>query len=68
MGFSQAAENHFRTKTVANKLNPVGFTQVKSGAPEQWKKGYPGWLGVFFGDEKLPIYIGIIIYHYKDPY
>ncbi len=32
-----------------------------------WKKGT--WLfSVYFGDEMLPSYIGIIINHYKDPY
>ena len=34
------------------------------------KKGYPGWLGLKKGDEKLPSYIGIFFFkgHYKDPY
>ena len=35
---------------------------------EQWKKGLPWLVGLFFGDEKLASYIGIIINYYKDPY
>ena len=30
------------------------------------EKRAPGWLG-YIGDEILPMYMGIIINHYKDP-
>ena len=37
-----------------------------SSPHEQWKKG--PWLVRDIGDEKLPIYIGVIINLSKDPY
>ena len=43
--------------------------QIQAMTRTNWamNKGAPGWLG-YIGDDILPMYIGIIINHYKDPY
>ena len=55
--------NSYASQKNGVKVHPN--LQVDPTKHEQWKN--PGWLG-YIGDEQLPRYIGIITYHYKNPY
>ena len=61
--------NFDEVQVVASKRDVDGYLEAPTNF-EQWKKHGPLVVveGFFIGEVKLPMYVGIIVNHYKDPY